>query len=255
MVTGLMSASARRPKEMACGAGEAGGAGLAAGAKSRVVKAGGGVAGARLGSGGARAGEISCEGESMARARGVRAGGSSGSSGRAASSAPRALSGAAAAASASAKGAAAAAAVPKAVTGSASTTVRGMDCHMETGWPESESEGVCSGAIGRVFLRRMRPHQPKRPPSSVVGSAESMRRCFSSSSAACASERSRPLMKAPGASDELPASDQFPEGAFPLRAMARRARHSRKRSIARVTHVRWEPVHSRAVLKVNVVAR
>src|SRR6266702_8401428 len=110
MVTGLISASARLPKEIACGwdGSAAMGGGIGRGGRAAALSDG--------------------------RGRGVRAGGSSGRADRLRRPAESpSRRGAEAAASASAKGAAAAAAVLSGVTGGASTLVRGMDCHIETG--------------------------------------------------------------------------------------------------------------------------
>ena len=149
MVTGLMSASARLPKEIACGSGAAAGAG------------GGGLtrAGAGVGRG---------VGASTARGCGARAGGSSGRSNRPVWLESR--MGAAAAARASANGAAAAAAVLSGVTGRASTLVRGMDCQTDAG--ASAAGSPMGSDAGAACLLRIRPSQPKRLRRRVVGSLD-----------------------------------------------------------------------------------
>ena len=75
-------------------------------------------------------------------------------------------SGAAAAANACAYGAAAAEAIDSGVTGSASTFVRGIDCHIDAG-----AGAFVPGIVSTVSRLRNRPNQPKRPESNVLESA------------------------------------------------------------------------------------
>ncbi len=220
MVTGLMSASARLPNEMPSGNG-AGGAGNEAAGSSTTFFA------ARVGAAVFTCGNSS---ESKREPRSLKFELSS-----------SAWTGAAAFASASAKGAAAAAAVLYAVAGGASTRVRGIPCHIEGCGPGAATSSAATdiGSTGFFLL-----NQPKSPPSRVVLFGSSRLRSASSASA-------RVRRAFASACSRLLPYDSSIASCEPARLARRCAHHSHKRC----TKPNRIVAHSRAVLKVNVVAR